>query len=553
MRVFYAPVQGFPLAGFPVIVMSVKILLVQPPVEDFYDTGIRTYPLALLYVATRVRDIADVAILDARTGGKQHLPDSPFPELTPFYRSDTRTPFSFFGRYYRFGLTVDDMRSAIVRQRPDVVGIASMCSAYEETARETARVAKEVDPNIITVLGGTHATMFPEHLLRDANVDYCIRGEGETPFFELITCLTAGWVPDIVPGLCWRDGNNLCISAPHIEKDIDLVPDRRLLDATRYRIGRKNYTFLLASRGCPLSCGFCGKPAVPYRRRTIVRIEEEIEECARLGIEAIDFEDDMLNLDAPFFASVLNLLAGRHLTLSAMNGIYPNAVDVPTLQHMYTAGFQRLNFSLVDVAQSVLGRQHRTAHGSFLNLLPYLEGSSFLTEVHFIIGLPGQSPEGLLDVIIFLMEKRILLGPSVFYMAPGSTIYNTDEKSNDIPFSAMRSSFMLPFNPLFPRSVTFTLVKLVRFVNYIKDALDRTEGLTRLSDLLDGGGPTRNQHEASIITHLLRNKTFVCYDAKGQELRPEPVERQLVETFFRKAKGRTVKGYKTGNRLVVDA
>ena len=47
-----------------------KVLLVQPPVEDYYDTSIRTYPLGLAYIAARIADTCDVAILDCRTGYK---------------------------------------------------------------------------------------------------------------------------------------------------------------------------------------------------------------------------------------------------------------------------------------------------------------------------------------------------------------------------------------------------------------------------------------------------------------------------------------------------
>jgi radical SAM superfamily enzyme YgiQ (UPF0313 family) len=531
-----------------------KVLLVQPPVEDFYDTAIRTYPLALLYIATRVRAVADVAILDARTGRKPAVLKNPFPGLDTFYRPDIYTPFSFFGRYYRFGLTHDEIHREIAAQQPDVVGIASMCSAYERQAGDAAKAAKEVSREIITVVGGTHATVFPDRLLADENVDYCIRGEGETPFFELMQHLKAGRAPGggHIPGLCYRDGTDMRIPAPHVENGLDITPARDLVAADRYRIGRKKYTFLLTSRGCPFSCGFCGKPAVPYRRRTIDRIEREVDDCTERGIEAFDFEDDMLNLDKSFFASVLDLFADRRCTLSAMNGIYPNTLDVPTLQRMYAAGFRRLNFSLVDVAPSVLGGQNRNAQGSFLALLPYLEQSPFLVEVHFIIGLPGQHPDRLLDTLLFLMEKRLLLGPSIFYMAPGSAIYERDGKWLEIPPEAMRSSFMLPFNPLFPRPVTFTFAKLVRFINYIKGMLDRGTGITRLSDLLDAKPAMRDGRDALIIARLLMEKGFFCYDGKEEGLRPEAVEPVLVDAFFRKAKGRTIRGFKTAHSLTVD-
>ncbi len=187
----------------------------------------------------------------------------------------------------------------------------------------------------------------------------------------------------------------------------------------------------------------------------------------------------MLNLDKPFFAAVLELFVDRGITLSAMNGIYPANMDMFTLGLMYRAGFRRLNFSLVDLSESVLVTQGRTAQGSFVQLLPSLDRSPFLVEVHFIIGLPGQRPTDLLDTLCFLMGQRLLLGPSIFYLSPGSPASASIEDAGSVPLQWMRSSVMLPLNPLFPRTVTYTFVKLVRFINHVKQLLDRHDGIDR--------------------------------------------------------------------------
>ncbi len=163
-----------------------KVLLVQPPIEDFYDTPIRTYPLGLLYVAARLGDIANVVVLDARTGCKpERFKEHEFHELEPFYKEGIYTPFSFFSHYSRFGLTFTEIKRAVEKERPDVVAVGSMCSAYEKQALEVATAAKEASREIVTVVGGVHPTLFPGRLLSHQDVDYCVRGEGETPFFEL--------------------------------------------------------------------------------------------------------------------------------------------------------------------------------------------------------------------------------------------------------------------------------------------------------------------------------------------------------------------------------
>lgn len=540
-----------------------KVLLVQPPIEDYYDTSVRTYPLGLLYVAAKTSTIADTVVFDARTGVKATLPGtSGFPELASFYGAGRVTPFSFFDRYRRFGLTFDQIRARIAREGPDVVAVSSMCSAYERQALEVTEAAKQVSREIVTVIGGIHPTLFPENVLSKDSVDYCIRGEGETPFFELVAALSGRTArsPRSIEGLCFRDGaDGLHVSNANVEREIDLVPERRLVDAHGYRIGRKPYAFILTSRGCPFSCGFCGKPKVPYRRLSARVVGKDVDTCAALGVEALDFEDDMLNLDGRSFAGTLRMLSGRGFTLSAMNGIYPGNMDVPLLRLMYDAGFRRLNFSLVDLSESVLRTQRRAAHGSFLRLLPFLDESPFLVEVHFIIGLPGQDPQNLLDTILFLMGRRLLLGPSLYYLAPGSPFHRDytdrgrpDHGSREIPFRSMRSSIMLPFDPLFPRSVSFTFVKLVRFVNHVKQVLDNDAAIRRMSDLPDAPGATKDPRKRAVLATLVREKRFVFYDTAALDFRDEPVEAALVEAFFDRARGSTIRGYRTKNSLVVD-
>lgn len=533
-----------------------KVLLLQPPIEDFYNTSIRTCPLSLLYLAARIRDKAETAVLDLRSNHRPlPLEAHPFEDLAPFYREGIRTPFSFFGAYYRFGLDENQIEAEIRKADPDVVCISSLFTTYSLEALEIARIAKAINEEIVTLMGGIHPTLFPRHCLSSPYVDYVIRGEGETPLVRLIEALAAGRRPHAreIDGLCERDGDDYRISEPSVEEDIDLLPARDLLDPSAYRIGKKNYTFFLTSRGCPFQCAFCGKPAVPYRRRSLESMEREIGECLDLGIKAVDFEDDMLNLDTGFFHEVLGLFEGTDLTLSAMNGIYTGNLTGATLEKMYSAGFRRLNFALVDISKPVMKNQGRTFPTNLLTLLPYLEDSPFLMEAHFIIGLPGQTPDEVLETMIFLMGKRLLPGPSIFYLAPGSPIFQEQVGENwQSLIKSMRSSAMVPVNPLMPRETLFTFMKLTRFINFVKGALDREPAPSDLSDLVRLGGSGRNPVNGEIIAALWRENRFLAYDLRTTKLVQELQDRDLVRLFFEKARGRKIKGFKTSNTLMID-
>jgi radical SAM superfamily enzyme YgiQ (UPF0313 family) len=535
----------------------VKVLLIQPPIEDFYHTKIRTYPLQLLYLATRINDICDVSVIDFRTNVKSKIiAEHPFHELDNHYKGGIYTPFSMFDKYSRFGAGREEIKKTISDSMPDVVAISSLFTAYSQEAQEIAGIAKEVDDGIIAVVGGTHPTVFPELVLNNRDIDYIVRGEGETPLFRLINSLQKNRINriDEIPGVCFRkDDGSMHISDVNVEDNIDLIPDRRFLRAEKYRIGRKNYTFFLTSRGCPFHCSFCGKPPVPYRKRSIPGIEKEIDECMNLNIQAIDFEDDMLTYDTQYFNQVLDVLKGKEITLSAMNGIYTETLDERTLNRMFDAGFRRLNFSLVDISSSVIRGQKRHLPANFLQLLPYLEYSPFLVEIHFIIGLPEQSPEDVIETLIFLMGKKLLPGPSIFYIAPGSPMFNRYFSDNqEVSVKYMRSSSMTEVNPLFPRNTIYTFMKLTRFINFVKHCLDKEPSLKKLSDLPELLSIDEKNPDRHICSVLLLEKRLICFDIRKKCFVDELQDKELIKAFFRKAGNAAIRGFKTMNSLVVD-
>lgn len=535
-----------------------KVLLIQPPIEDFYDTTIRTYPLSLLYVAAKIKDTCHVALEDFRSNRKpRRIGEHPFPELAPYYRSDRYTPLSLFRQYSRFGAKRDEIKQRIVSEKPDLVAVTSSFSAYWMEAVDVARWAKEVDPNIVTVLGGIHPTLFPEHVLQSPSVDHVVRGEGETPLLRLVENLKSGkgGNPARIEGIASKDGLTFLVPPVHIEEDIDLIPHRALLDPSRYRIGKRNYTFFLTSRGCPFHCAFCGRPPFPYRTRSLGSMEKELKECLALDIQAIDFEDDMLTLDRVRFHRILDLFKDTGLILSAMNGIYSDNLDTPTLERMYQAGFRRLNFSLVDASATITNQQRRHNAGNFISLIPFLEASNLLVETHFIIGLPSQQAQHILDTIIFLMGKRLLLGPSIFYLAPNSDAYDTFAANSGptVPqFKQMRSSAMVPVNPNLPRDSLYTLMKLVRFINLVKRLLDGSDGLQKLSDILEMPAIKNNDRDKTILAALINEKRLIWFDSSRSNFVSEPHNGDLVKLFFDRSRNKPIRGFKTMNQVVVD-
>jgi hypothetical protein len=51
---------------------------------------------------------------------------------------------------------------------------------------------------------------------------------------------------------------------------------------------------------------------------------------------------------------------------------------------------------------------------------------------------------------------------------------------------------------------------------------------------------------------LLTEKRFVCYSRKEERFVEEPQDRGVVRRFFERARGMRIRGFKTGNELIVD-
>ena len=174
-------------------------------------------------------------------------------------------------------------------------------------------------------------------------------------------------------------------------------------------------------------------------------------------------------------------------------------------------------------------------------------------ETHFIIGLPGQTPDEIMETMIFLMGRRLLPGPSIFYLAPGSPIFKDilgDGWEGSLPL--LRSSAMFPVNPLLPIETLYTFMKLTRFINFVKAVVDRAFGPLFLSDLPALPEAARNDVDREIIATLCREKLFTSYDPRSKSLVAEPQDRSLVARFFSRAKGLRIKGFKSANTLTID-
>ena len=167
-----------------------KILLIQPPVQDFYDTDIRLQPLGLCMLKAAARKFLphiQVIVRDYHQGyGRKTIPlPAELSYLRDYFKYPDTSPFSTFFHYCHFGASFDEIAEEAAHEKPDMVGISSLFSPYHREALACAREIKK-RLNIPVLMGGSHVSAAPLSVLNDPSVDFIIRGEGERAFVEFL-------------------------------------------------------------------------------------------------------------------------------------------------------------------------------------------------------------------------------------------------------------------------------------------------------------------------------------------------------------------------------
>jgi anaerobic magnesium-protoporphyrin IX monomethyl ester cyclase len=481
------------LIYFALFGKGMKILLIQPPIEDFYQTSIRTQPLGLAYVAASLQAHGHrVEILDCQTEKKRPIPvPHELSYLRGFYPFEDRSPFKLYRGYYRFGMDREEIRRKIEGSDADVFGISSSFTPYHREALEIARTIKESDERKIVVMGGSHVSCDPAGVLRSPFVDYVVLGEGEIRLPLLLDRIEKRRGEGIgeMDGIGYRkEGRAVIHPLKTFIGDLDALPHpaRELLDPDRYRMKKGRSTMVITSRGCPHGCAYCSSRLVMgpfFRVRTPETVLREMKECQdRYGIQSFDIEDDNFTLDRERAKRLMNLIIGAFgeggIELTAMNGISFASLDEELLGLMKEAGFHTVNLSYVSSDPSTKERMGRPQPRiGFEEVLEGTKRAGLDVVAYAILGLPGQRIEEMVDTLIDLMGKRVLIGPSIYYPTPGTPLFERCKKDLLLPprSSQWRSSAFPIETRDFSRLDLVTLFRLARVINFIKARMDKRE------------------------------------------------------------------------------
>ncbi len=338
-----------------------RLLLITPDLNDYVSYW-RIPPsilpnLGLEYLQSNVIDIISVRLLDLRlysVGEQKHILET------------------YFQRY-----------------KPDLVGIYSLTPFFQKVIK-IAKIAKKFKCQVI--VGGWHATLYPEDCIQPEPIDMIVRGEGEITLRELLISRN----PEGIAGISYKRAGEI-IHNPDRQLESDLntfkFPLRNSRKVEYYRSFFMRIDEIITSRGCPHYCNFCPTPLFykgRYRARSVENVMEELDQISKLGmVREVVISDDNFTTNPKFVEKFCDEVIRRKykfqfrcLSRADFLARYPELV-----KKMHKAGFWMIFIGFESFSQNILddinkGEDFRT----YVKAIYNLKTNNIIVQGNFIIG-----------------------------------------------------------------------------------------------------------------------------------------------------------------------
>ena len=304
----------------------------------------------------------------------------------------------------------DDLAKRLRALKPDVVGTTAITPAIYE-AEEVLRIARDVAPDALRVLGGIHATFMYRQVLSEApQVDVIVRGEGEEIMVALMEAVRDGrWPADRrkIKGLAFRDGEEfVATQAASTVKNLDGIdPDWSILEWDKYiyvPLGVKVAIPNMA-RGCPFTCSFCSQWKFwrDYRVRDPIKVVDEIERLVNdHGVGFFILADEEPTINKKKFVQFCQELIDRGLPDKIKWGINTRVTDIyrdrDLLKFYRKAGLVHVSLGTEAAAQLKLDQFNKeTTVAENKEAIRLLREADIFVEAQFIVGLDNETAETL--------------------------------------------------------------------------------------------------------------------------------------------------------------
>ena len=334
-------------------------------------------------------------------------------------------------------LTLIDVKNELLKRKPDIVGLTSTTLTYK-SALSIIKLTKEVLPDSLTLIGGSHVTFWDEEALNECpQLDIVVRGEGEITFLELVKKVEKGeGLTEVVGITCRKEGVIVKNSdRPHIE-DLDNLPYPafHLWPIEHFNKYGKIIFPVMTSRGCTFWCDFCSAVRMfgrRYRMRSPQNVVDELEFLyKKFGQDQYTFYDDAFTVSQSRTEEICNEIKKRGLKIKWDCETRVDMVTKELLQKMKAAGCIAVWFGVEAGSAKVIEAMGKgISLTQTFNAFKWAKEAGLMTVASMILGFPGETRETAMESINLLAKiKSDEIGVYIATPYPGTPMYDYVKK-----------------------------------------------------------------------------------------------------------------------------
>ena len=189
---------------------------------------------------------------------------------------------------------IKDVTKRIIDENPDVVSFSCYIWNIIKTLEACSLIKEKLNCKI--VVGGPEVSYRAEDVLNKYSfIDYVLQGEGEETFPELINKINNSVDVFSVPGLAYRNGEDIIKNE---EKNYTGTPVSPYIDEYFENLNGR-ICYIETSRGCPYRCAYClSGRCSPLRFFDLEQVKNDIVRLSNSGTKTVKFVDRTFNANS---------------------------------------------------------------------------------------------------------------------------------------------------------------------------------------------------------------------------------------------------------------
>ncbi|MPL99926.1 Anaerobic magnesium-protoporphyrin IX monomethyl ester cyclase [bioreactor metagenome] len=304
--------------------------------------------------------------------------------------------------------------------KPNLIGITSTGANYLNAIEAISISKKILGKDVKMVLGGPHASFGAETiLLNHLEIDFCVIGEGELTFLNLVKYLDKP-IGDLssIKGIAYLRNNKVVFTEPQIKiRNLDFLPypTRHLYDYQDFPsticeniVSSNSNTELMASRGCLYSCDFCStkKHWGNYRKHSTPRVISELKDLISLGYSGFYFNDDIFTIDRNWVIDLCESIISIGIPITWSCGTRVDRIDLEMLTKMKTAGCKYIYFGVESGNNYIIQNQRKGTTLRQVELAyELMKEVGIYSACALVFGLPGETIETAKNTVDWVRDK----------------------------------------------------------------------------------------------------------------------------------------------------